>query len=487
MMFFKKILKKYHDLPVQVKAAFWFTVCSAVQSGCKFLAMPVLVRLLTTEEYGVYSVFLSWIQIIMIFATLNMHAGVFSKAMFKFENGRNEYTSSAQSISISATLICLAVYLLFRNSWNSLFGIPWDYCIIIFVQLLFTEGFLVWSSKQRFEYRYMSLIVYTSILSVLYLAVPIAAALICPIEKRLDAVVYTGAAVQILFGAGFIIYNYIKGKCFYKKEYWKFAVSFNIPLIPHYLSGIILGQADRVMIKSMIDSSAAGIYSFTYNISLVMNIITQSLNNAIIPYTFGCIRDKNNKKLGSIVDFLLIMVGGLIFVFCAVAPEFLKLFATEEYYEAVYLIPVISLSSYFTFLYSLFANIEFYFEKNKFITVASVIGAVANIVMNYLLLPIFGYYAAGYTTLFCYILFSASHYVFMRIVCRQKINGDRVYNGKHILAISTVVVASAAVLSLLYRFLFIRYGLLFALIVFCVLKRKTIIANIKMIKEKKTS
>ncbi|MGN0692212.1 MAG: lipopolysaccharide biosynthesis protein [Oscillospiraceae bacterium] len=313
-----------------------------------------------------------------------------------------------------------------------------------------------------------------------------AAGFIFPPEERLDAVIYTGSAVQILFGLGFIIYNYIKGKCFFKKEYWKYALSFNIPLIPHYLSGIILGQADRVMIKSLISSAAAGIYSFIYNISLVMSIITHSVNNAFIPYTYEKIKKRDYKQLSSIVNFLLIMVGGLVLMFSAVAPEVVRLFATEEYYEAISLVPVIALSSYFNFSYFLFGNIEFYFEENKFITIASVVGAAANVLLNYLFLPIFGYYAAGYTTLFCYILFSAAHYIFMRVVCHKNINGDKVYNGKAILAISVFVIAVSFGLSALYDYIFVRYGLLLIAAVICVIKRNTIINNLKMIKEKKS-
>lgn len=486
MTFLKKILNKYRNFPVQVKAALWFTICSAVQNGCKFLAMPVLICLLTTDEYGIYSVFLSWIQIISIFATLNMHCGVFNNAMFKFRNNRSEYTSSAQSVSLTATFICFAIYIIFNDFWNNLFGLPSEFAVLIFVQLLFTEGFLVWSSRQRYEYRYLSLIIYTSILSVLYLVLPIAFGLIFPPEKRLKAIIYTGCVVQVLFGLGFIIFNYIKGKCFFNKEYWKFAIFFNIPLIPHYLSGIILGQADRVMIKDIISPAAAGIYSFTYNISLVMNIISNSVNNAFVPYTYEKIKKRDYEMLSSVTSFLLIMIGSLVFVFSAVAPEFIRIFATEEYYEAVYLVPVISLSTYFTFLYYLFGNIEFYFEKNKFITIASVVGAVVNIVLNYLFLPVYGYYAAGYTTLFCYILFGVSHYVFMRIICRQKINGDKIYNGKNIILISVVVTLATMGLSALYNCIWIRYCLLAIIAVLYVINRKTIIDKFKMIKEKKS-
>lgn len=479
------LINKYSNLPVQVKAAFWFTVCSVVQNGCKFLAMPVLVRLLTTEEFGIYSVFLSWFSIISVFATLNMFAGVFSNAMFKFENNRDEYTSCAQSISITSTVLLLLIYLLIKDFWNSILGLPEIYSLLIFVQLLFTEGFLVWSSRQKFEYRYIPLIIYTSILSVLNLILPIAAAYIFPPEQRLNAVVFVGSAVQIIFGFVFIVYNYIKGRCFFKKEYWIFALSFNLPLIPHYLSGIVLGHADRVMIKNMISPDIAGIYSFTYNVSLVMNIITQSVNSAIVPYTYRKIKDNDFGRLRSVSNLLLIMVGALVVMFSVVAPEFIKIFATVEYYKAIPLVPIISLSSYFTFMQCLFGNVEFYFEEKKFVMIASVIAAITNVVLNYLLIPVWGFYAAGCTTLACYMISCLAYYLFMRRVCQKHKIIDDIYGYKAIFTITILVLAITLGMLLVYDFWYIRYSFLIAVLAVIVVKRNAIIDVFKMMKEKK--
>ena len=85
------------------------------------------------------------------------------------------------------------------------------------------------------------------------------------------------------------------------------------------------------------------------------------------------------------------------------------------------------------FLYNLFGNIEFYYEKTLFIMVASCVGAILNGVLNAAFIPIFGYYAAGYTTLFCYAVFAVSHYVFYRIIVRKKADVKGIYNGKIIL------------------------------------------------------
>ena len=480
----KNLINKYTNLPTQVKATIWFVACQAVQSGCKFLSLPFLVRLLTTEQYGIYSVFLSWLQIITLFATLNLHCGVYNNAMYKFPDQRSSYTSASQSLSVVCTLVFFVIYLLFQNAWDMLFGIRPLYIVLIFVQLLFTESFMLWSGRQRYEYKYASLLLYTALLAVLYMIFPVVAAAIFPQEHRLTAVIVSGVIVQAGIGLGFMIYNYIKGKTFYHREYWSYSLKFNIPLIPHYLSGIVLGQADRVMIKKYIGASEAGIYSFTYNISLVINIITTSINNAIIPYTYEKLKNRDYKNLKKISVFLVLMIGGMCLAFSAIAPELLKLFATEEYYDAVYLVPVISLSSYFTFLYSLFGNVEFFFEANKFITMASITGAIVNVILNYVLMPIFGYYAAGYTTLFCYILFCLGHYIFMRIVCKKKIDGDKVYNGTAILLISVAFVILAFGMMAIYDYPVIRYAIICIMLIVCWVKRDKLIKYFKMIKEK---
>lgn len=478
------ILNKYRFLPLQAKAAFWFTVCQAVQSGSKFLAMPFLVRLLTTEQYGIYSVFASWTSLISIFATLNLNAGVYNNAMFKFPDRRDSYTSSSQSLSSTATVACFAVYLMFTGFWNDLMGMNSDLVMLMFLQIFLTQSYLLWTARQRYEYRYVNLLVFTALLAVSNTAVPIVSAIMFSQEQRLKVVIYSGVIVQSLFGLAFMIYNYIEGKCFYNREFWEYALSFNLPLIPHYLSGMVLGQADRVMIRRYIGDSEAGIYGFTYNISLVMHIVTGSINSAIIPYTYNKLSKRDYKALKPTVNFLIFMVGGMCLAFSAVAPELFKIVATEDYFEAVYLVPVICLSTYFSFLYSMFCNIEFFFEENKFITAASLIGAIANIILNYIFMQIFGYFAAGYTTLFCYILFSVSHYIFMRKVCRKHIDGDKVYDEKTILVMSVIFVIAAFGMMAIYDYPIIRYSLIAVGMIVCVIKRRQILDRFKMIKER---
>ena len=56
-------------------------------------------------------------------------------------------------------------------------------------------------------------------------------------------------------------------------------------------------------------------------------------------------------------------------------------------------------------------RIELFYKKTTFATVASTIAAVSNIILNYIFIKLFGFVAAGYTTMVCYALLALLHYI----------------------------------------------------------------------------
>ena len=55
----------------------------------------------------------------------------------------------------------------------------------------------------------------------------------------------------------------------------------------------------------------------------------------------------------------------------------------------------------------------------------SILSAVLNIVLNFILIPVFGYVVAGYTTIFSYIVFWLSNLYYMNKSCKDKIEDYR--------------------------------------------------------------
>ena len=135
-------------------------------------------------------------------------------------------------------------------------------------------------------------------------------------------------------------------------------------------------------------------------------------------------------------------------------------------------------------MFQIFANVEFYFKKNKFIAYASMLGAVLNIVLNYFGIMWFGYIAAGYTTLICYILFGISHYLFMKKVCHENLDDVQLFDVKTIFAAAFLLVLFAILMTTLYSHIIIRYCILLAVIIILIINRSKVMQYIKMLRSK---
>ena len=154
--------------------------------------------------------------------------------------------------------------------------------------------------------------------------------------------------------------------------------------------------------------------------------------------------------------------------FSLFAPEFIMIMGGSEYYKAVYIVPPVAMSVLFITIYTFFANIEFYFEKTKYVMIASCISALMNIILNAVFIPIFGFVAAGYTTLVCYIAYSIIHYLFMKKICKE--NGiDNPYKERMTWIIAAVFVSLAIMVSFVYKYTILRYVLILVVAVIAVL------------------
>ena len=144
-----------------IKAGLWFTICNFLQKGISFITIPIFTRIMSTDEYGLYSVYSSWYNILVIFATLHLSYYVFNKGLVKFENDKEEFVVSIQSLSATITLGFIAIYFLCKDPINSFVGMPTAMVLFMMVQVLFEPPVLYWTARKRFEYKYKAVIVVT--------------------------------------------------------------------------------------------------------------------------------------------------------------------------------------------------------------------------------------------------------------------------------------------------------------------------------------
>ena len=473
----RALIERYKQLPAPVRATGWFACCSFFQRGISMLTTPVFTRLLSKAEYGQFGGFNSWMSILTVFITLNLFAGVFMQGLVKFEAQRERFASAMQGLCTALVTAWLVVYLLFREFWNSLLSLTTVQMLAMLLMIWSSGMYGFWSIKQRIDYRYRGLVLVTALVSV---ANPLLGMfLVVHAEDKVTARVLGIALVEVLAYSWMFFSQLRKDHTFFSKSIWRYALRFNIPLIPHYLGTSVLSGADRIMIEDMVGAEAAGLYTLAYSVSQIMSIFNAALLQTIEPWLYKRIGAGEIRSIPKVAYPAFAGIGLVNLFMIAFAPEVIQIFAPPAYYDAIWVVPPVAMSVYFMFAYSFFAVFEFYYEKTAYITLATVAGAAANVGLNAVFIRLYGYYAAGYTTLFCYMCYAVFHYVFMCSLCRRQLEISRVYNLKILLSITAVFMGAGFVLLSVYRRPAVRYGLIAGMLVLLFARRKRVAAELR--------
>ena len=469
-----RLISKYKSIPIQIKASFWFLICTVLQRSISIITTPIFTRLLTTEEYGQYSVFLSWMGILTCFVTMYIYSGIYPQAIVKFEEERSQYSSAMQGLTIALVTAWLCVYFILLNFWNKLFSLNTPQMLAMFVIMWANAIFGFWSAEQRVEYRYRKLVIVTLIEAILQPALCVVLILLSN-NNKVTGLVWGIAIATFLSYVALLIRQLIKGKVFFSKKIWSYSLKLAIPLIPHYISTVLLNSSDRIMIQKLVGDGQAGIYNLAYTVSICGTLINQAMLQTLQPWIYQKIKAGQFKDIKKVAYPALIVIAVVNLLVILFTPEIIRIFGPPSYYDAIWVMPPIALSVFFMFMYNLFSAFEFYYEKTVYVSVATMFGAALNVGLNYIFIKVFGYYAAGYTTLICYIIFAMAHYFFMRRICKDEINNVIVYDMKILLLISVIFIACGFGLMATYNVPIVRYGIAVLVLVLCIIYRKKII------------
>lgn len=384
-----------------------------------FISVPIFTRLLTPDEYGILAIFTSIISIATILMGLNFHGSV---ARYYHEKEKNfgQFISSNILFLFLFNIFSFSLINLFKKEISTLINIDVDIFMIAVIVAIFNipiKMFLSYlqTSKQSGKYSVLSVSK-----SVLILVISIVWVYLLS-EQRYFGKIYANLVVSGVIFIIAIIYFIKLGKPKFKSKYVKYSLLFGVPLIPHALSHFILSYFDRIAINQLIGSIDTGLYSFAYNVGLIMNVVVMAMNKAWVPMFYDNLKEDNYEKINS----MAISYSKYIF-FAAISlilfsKEIVIILADKSYYAALDLVPIIILSSVFVFFYTLFANYSFYRKKTILISTATLLAGAINIGLNYWLIPKFGYIAAAYTTLFSYIILFILHYINARFIVGEKV------------------------------------------------------------------
>lgn len=483
-MFVKKnIFMKYSKLSLEVKGTIWFSVSNFLLKVISFIVVPILTRVLSQSEYGVVTVFLSYQQFFLIIATLEIFLGAYQRGLIEFKNDELAFTKSVTLLSNLFTFCMLAIFLLYYKFISHVIKMDFKTIILMIAYFIVYPAFNQWMYRMRLSLNYKIVVA----LSIAFSLIISGGSLLGVYFGENSATTYLRChfLLSILCYMPFYICvlnnkkSVLRGKMFY---YWKYCLRFQLPLVPHSLSYLILGQADRVMICNYCGNEDAAIYSVGYSIANVVILLNTSINQVLQPLRYKKLGLQDYGYIRKTTNVILVVLGCSILLYVLCAPEVISIIFDSTYQSAIWIIPTVSGSAFFMMVYTVFTDIESFYYKTKYIMYASLICAALNVVLNYIGLQILDFTICGYTTLICYIIWAVLHYVFTIKTLNE--NGDKkeIVDSKNLLKISSVFLGVLILIILFYsRFIF-RYSVLAMLCCVCYLYRKKIIIEIKRLK-----
>ena len=432
---------------IAAKSGVFYTISSFATTGISFVSVPIFTRLMSTVEYGDYNNFTSWIAILTVVASLNL-GSTFIRARFDFEDKYNTYVFSIQVLS----LISVSLWVLFSNVlYPYIFGLIKMSRLnmnLLWVYIFGSQIVSMFQSVDQYNYKYkrMSLIsvglaLFTTLLSI---------GLVIGYEDKLEGRIIGYVVPYAIMGIIMFIYFFRKANRV-SIDCWKYALPICLPYIPHLLSLCLLNSMDRIMITDICGSEETALYSLAYSCSYFITILVSAINTAYVPWLSDCLHDEQYERINKFsykyIAFFVYCVLGIVLI----APEFLLILGGRNYISAKWVMPPVMIGCAMQLMYTMCVNVEQYYKKTKGMAIASVSAALLNFILNSIFIPKFGYVAAAYTTLICYVFLLIMHMVLVRKIIR-------LYDYKFFVLMVAVLLGWCFLSNLIYINNYIRYG-----------------------------
>jgi len=182
-------------------------------------------------------------------------------------------------------------------------------------------------------------------------------------------------------------------------------LKFSIPTIPATISWWIIDMSDRLMITNFLGAAANGIYSVAAKIPSIVTIIA---NVFISAWQISIIGTENKERQTQFYSSVIRAYTAILFVMASVVTLFahliVTLLTTESYYEAEQFVPLLISATIFSCLGTFVGNIYIVEKKSVPQFVTTMIGAVCNVALNWILIPVYGIYGAVIATVASFAL-----------------------------------------------------------------------------------
>ena len=373
-----------------VKNASWIIVCRIVQSLISLVIGMISARYLGPSNYGLINYASSIVAFVVPIAQLGFR-NVLVEEIVSHPEREGKTLGTSLVMSSSASLFCIVGCIAFVSIVNAGETDTLIVCSLYSISLLFqmTEMIQYW-------YQAKLLSKYTSITSLIaYTLVSAYKIFLLITQKNIYWFAVTAAFDSLIISVVLII--------IYKKigtQKLSFSLSIGKQLFSrsrYYIVSsmmvTVFSQTDKIMIKTMIDDSANGYYSAAITCAAMTGFVFTALIDSLRPVIFKSKKEseerfeKNVARLYSLIIYLGLAQSVVLTV---LAKPVVTVLYGSEYLPAVQLLQIITWYSAFSYMGSVRNIWMLAEEKQKYLWIINLSGAILNVVGNIVLIPVLG-------------------------------------------------------------------------------------------------
>lgn len=190
-------------------------------------------------------------------------------------------------------------------------------------------------------------------------------------------------------------------------------LKYAFPMVLAGFAFIINETIDRVMLKQILSDlpgwtpkradEEIGIYSACYKLAMLVSILLQAYRYAAEPFFFNQYKNQDRNKLYVKLMNYFVAIMCILFLGISLNIDIFRYFITSEtYWAGLPVVPILLMANVFLGIYinqSIWYKLS---DQTKFGAFIALGGATLTILINYLFIPSYGYYASAWATMIVY-------------------------------------------------------------------------------------
>lgn len=369
-----------------------------------FLLMPLYTAYLSSAQYGSADIISQSANLLMPLISLGICEAVFRFALDS-EYDRSHVLSCGLTIIIAGAAVAYILFPLL-NLIAYFEGYMWLIILYAFsanLHSLFAQYIRACGMTTFFAVQGIISTALTIALNILFLVV-----MNMGVLGYVLSVVISDFVVSVIIFAIAKLYRQIR----FKKinfNVMRYMLKFSIPLIPTTVFWWITNVSDRYMIKGFIGDSVNGLYAAAFKIPTLLILLSGIFIEA---WQFSAVTERDTEgRSGHIIFFgrvfnsfqgMLFMAGAFLI---ALSKIFSMVLFDSSYYTAWQYMPLLVAATVYSSIVTFLGSVYLVDKKSVQSLLTSMVGAVVNLVLNFILIPTsLGAIGAALATFFSYFV-----------------------------------------------------------------------------------